>query len=55
MVPVNIRFGFPKSRDSTKVENKITAIPLILPLCDSFEEANKKVAKVTKMLKNNFF
>jgi len=55
MVPVNIRFGFPPSREVTRVENKITALPLILDLCDTFEEAKKKVSKVTKLLKNNFF
>jgi len=55
VVPVNIRFGFPPSREATRVENKITALPLILPLCDTFTQANKEVAKITKLLKNNFF
>jgi NRPS condensation-like uncharacterized protein len=55
VVPINIRFGFPPSREATRVENKITALPLILPLCDTFSKANEKVKHVTKMLKNNFF
>lgn len=36
MVPINIRFGFPPSREDAKVENKITALPLNLPLCEDF-------------------
>lgn len=55
VIPVNIRFGFPPSREATRVENKITALPLNLPLCDDFPQAKKDVCKVTKVLKNNFF
>ena len=54
-VPANIRFGFPPSREAAKVENKITVVPLALPLCDTFDEAYDKIPKVSKLLKNNFF
>ena len=55
LVPINIRFGFPPSREATRVENKITALPLNLPLCNDFAQARKEVCEVTKVFKNNFF
>jgi hypothetical protein len=38
-----------------KLENKFSAIPVILPLCDSMEEAYPKIKKASTKLKGSFF
>lgn len=35
VIPVNIRYEFYPTPEKVKIENKFTALPLILPLCES--------------------
>ena len=50
-IPANIRFGFPPTRESIKLENKFTVLPLTIPLCDSMKDSYKVVSKITKKIK----
>jgi hypothetical protein len=34
VIPANIRFEFYKTRENIKLENKFSAIPMKLPLCN---------------------
>jgi len=54
VIPVSIRFGFPKSRQAFEHINKITAYPMRLPLTDSMVEAYPKISKVTKLMRSRF-
>lgn len=33
VMPANIRFKFPKTKDAVKMENKFGAMPLVVPVC----------------------
>ena len=37
------------------MENKFTAIPLVIPLCPDMPSAYEKIKESTKVLKTNFF
>ena len=50
-VPAGTRFYFYPTRQDVKAENKFTAIPLLVPLCNSMKDSYKVISKVTKILK----
>ena len=51
VMPANIRFGFYETRQSLKLENIFTAIPVKLPMTASMEEGYGPVRKVMNTLK----
>ena len=50
-MPANIRFGFYETRESLKLENIFTAIPVKLPMTSSMESGYAPVRKVMNTLK----
>lgn len=55
VVPASVRFEFYPKREDVKLENKFSAIPILLPLSDTMEEAYPKIKKASKKLKGSFF
>lgn len=53
VIPANIRFEFYKTRDDVKLENKFSAIPLVVPLTPEMKSSYKQVSVVTSQLKNS--
>ena len=53
-IPANIRFAFYAKREDVKLENKFSAVPIVLPLCDSMESSYKPIKKITNAIKNSF-
>jgi hypothetical protein len=51
-IPANIRFKFYPTVDKVKLENKFSAIPIVLPLCQNMAEALPAVSKTFKKLKS---
>ena len=51
VMPANIRFGFYETRESLKLENIFTAIPVKLPMTSSMESGYAPVRKVMNTLK----
>ena len=55
VIPASVRFEFYPKREDVKLENKFSAIPIILPLSDTMEEAYPKIKKASQKLKGTFF
>ena len=53
VIPANIRFEFYKTREDVKLENKFSAIPLIVPLTPTMKDSYKDVSAVTQQLRNS--
>ena len=53
-IPANIRFKFYPTAEKVRLENKFSAIPLILPLSASMHDALPKVKKAFGALKSQF-
>lgn len=54
MMPASLRWGFDKTREKIKVENRIAAIPLKLPLMNDMAGSYAAISKLTKALKSKF-
>ncbi len=39
LLPANIRFGFYPTREEVKIENKISALPIKMPLISSMKDS----------------
>ena len=46
-IPANVRFRFYPTREDVKAENKFSAIPIVLPLCENMEKSYKPIKKIT--------
>ena len=53
-IPANIRFKFYPTPEEVKLENKFAAIPLVIPLAPSMEEAYPLIKKASRHIKNSF-
>ena len=45
VIPANIRFEFYPTAEKVRLENKFSAIPLKIPLCESMNDAYGKIKK----------
>jgi len=54
-VPASVRFEFYPKREDVKLENKFSAIQVILPLSDTMEQAYPKIKIACTKLKGGFF
>mgnify|MGYP000951456779 CR=1 FL=1 len=43
MIPANIRWGFPKSREEVTTDNCFASMPVVIPLCDRMKESYTKI------------
>lgn len=46
-IPANIRFGHYESIEKIKIENKLSFVPLKVPLCNSINESIQEIPKAT--------
>lgn len=51
MMPANLRWGFPKSREDIRIENKFAALPIKMPLINNMKDSYKRIQKVTAQIK----
>lgn len=51
MMPANIRWGFYKSREDIRIENKFAALPIKMPLINNIKDSYKRIQKVTNEIK----
>ena len=52
MMPANLRWGFPKSKEDIHIENKFAALPIKMPLINNIKDSYKRIQKVTKSIKS---
>ena len=52
-MPGNIRFGFYQKREDVKMENKFTAMPLLVPLTKDMTSAYKQIKPITNSIKGS--
>jgi NRPS condensation-like uncharacterized protein len=43
MMPANLRWGFYKSREDIKIENKFAALPIKMPLINNMKDSYKRI------------
>jgi NRPS condensation-like uncharacterized protein len=43
MMPANIRWGFYKSREDIRIENKFAALPIKMPLINNIKDSYKRI------------
>ena len=54
MIAANIRYSIYKNKESIKLENKFTGIPLKIPLVTNMKNGYKRIQEATKTLKSSF-
>ena len=43
MIPANIRWGFPKSREEVTTDNCFASMPVVIPLCNQMKESYSRI------------
>ena len=53
VVPANVRFEFYPAKEKVILENKFSAIPLKIPLCDNMKGSYGVIGKATRFLRSS--
>ena len=43
LLPANIRWGFPKSREDVSTDNCFSSMPIVVPLCEKMDDSYSKI------------